>query len=105
MFFCVCPRFISPVLLLNAFRCLHPKRAGALLGSASARARPAVEHKARLLAVGDEPPRPVDPAEEKGYNHALLLVRVEAAVLGGKLLYRRSGDGGGGIYYYYFALP
>ena len=53
---------------------------------------PAVEHKARPPAVGDEPPRPVDLAEKEGCYHALLLVRVEAAVLGGELLCHRFGD-------------
>ena len=52
----------------------------------------AVEHKARPPAVGDEPPRPVDLAEEEGCYHALLLVRVEAAVFGGELLSHRFGD-------------
>ena len=52
---------------------------------------PAVEHKARPPAVGDEPPRPVDLAEKEGCYHALLLVRVEAAVLGGELLCHRFG--------------
>ena len=49
---------------------------------------PAVEHKARPPAVGEEPPRPVDLAEKEGCYHALLLVRVEAAVLDGELLCR-----------------
>ena len=53
---------------------------------------PAVEHKARPPAVGDEPPRPVDLAEKEGCYHALLLVRVEAAVPGGELLCHRFGD-------------
>ena len=46
--------------------------------------------KAHPPAVGDEPPRPVDLAEEGGCYYALLLVRVEAAVLGGteKILLR-----------------
>ena len=37
---------------------------------------PAVEHKGRPPAVGDEPPRPVDLAEEGGYCRALFLVSV-----------------------------
>ena len=49
----------------------------------------AVEHKARPPAVGDEYPRPVDLAKEEGYYHALLLVRVEAAVFGGELFSHR----------------
>ena len=53
---------------------------------------PAVEHKARPPAVGNGPPRPVDLAEKEGCYHALLLVRVEAAVLGGELLCHRFGD-------------
>ena len=54
---------------------------------------PAVEHKVRPPAVGDELPRPVDLAEEEGCYHALFLVRVEAAVLGGELLcHRPSGN-------------
>ena len=53
---------------------------------------PAVENKARPPAVGDEPPRPVDLAEEEGCYCALLLVGVEAAVLGGELLCHRSSD-------------
>ena len=52
----------------------------------------AIEHKARPPAVGDESPRPVDLAEEEGCYLALLLVRVEAAVLGGELLSHRFGD-------------
>ena len=43
--------------------------------------------KARPPAVGDEPPRPVDLAEKEGCYQALLLVRVEAAVLGGSLFF------------------
>ena len=39
------------------------------------------------------PPRPVDLTEEEGCDHALLLVGVEAAVLGGGLLCHRFGDG------------
>ena len=39
-----------------------------------------------------QPPRPVDLAEKEGCYHALLLVRVEAAVLGGELLCHRFGD-------------
>ena len=67
------------------------------LGAVAGRVRdldkaPAVEHKARPPAVGDEPPRPVDLAEKEGCYHALLLVRVEAAVLGGELLCHRFGD-------------
>ena len=42
--------------------------------------------------MGDEPQRPVDLAEKEGCYHALLLVRVEAAVLGGELLCHRFGD-------------
>ena len=53
---------------------------------------PAVEHEARPPAVGDEPPRLVDLAEEGGCYYALLLVRVEAAVLGGELLCHHFGD-------------
>ena len=61
------------------------------LGAVAGRVRdldeaPAVGHKARPPAVGGEPPRPVDLAEEGGCDHALLLVRVEAVVLGGELL-------------------
>ena len=56
---------------------------------------PAVEHKARPPAVGDEPPRPVDLAEEGGFYCTLLLVRVEAAVLGGELLCNCLGDDAG----------
>jgi hypothetical protein len=41
------------------------------------------------MAGCDEPPRPVDLAEKEGCYHALLLVRVEAAVLGGELLCHR----------------
>ena len=53
---------------------------------------PALEHKARPPTVGNEPPRPVDLAEEEGCYCALLFVRVEAAVLGGELLCHRLGD-------------
>ena len=53
---------------------------------------PAVEHKARPSAVGGEPPGPVDLTEEEGCHHPLLLVGVEAAVLGGELLCHRFGD-------------
>ena len=42
--------------------------------------------------MGDEPPRPVDLAEEEGCYRALLLVRAEAVVLGGELLCHRFGD-------------
>ena len=42
--------------------------------------------------VGGEPPRPVDLTEEQGCYRTLLLVRVEAAVLGGELLCHRFGD-------------
>ena len=48
--------------------------------------------------MGDEPPRPLHLAfdcclaEEGGCYHALLLVGVEAAVLGGELLCHRFGD-------------
>ena len=52
----------------------------------------AVKHKARPPAVGDKPPRPVDLAEKEGCYNTLLLVGVEAAVLGGKLLCHRFGD-------------
>ena len=52
----------------------------------------AVKHKARPPAVGDELPGPVDLAEEGGCYRALLLVSVEAAVLGGELLCHRFGD-------------
>ena len=50
------------------------------LGAVAGRVRdldkaPAVEHKVRPPAVGDEPPRPVDLAEKAGCYHALLLVR------------------------------
>ena len=44
------------------------------------------------MAGCDAPPRPVDLAEKEGCYHALLLVRVEAAVLGGELLCHRFGD-------------
>ena len=47
---------------------------------------PAVEHKAHPPAVGEEPPRPVDLAEELGCYHALLLVREKAVVIDGELL-------------------
>ena len=53
---------------------------------------PAVEHKARPPALGGEPPGPVDLTEEEGFHHPLLLVGVEAAVLGGELLCHRFGD-------------
>ena len=53
---------------------------------------PAVEHKARPSAVGGEPPGPVDLTEEEVCHHPLLLVGVEAAVLGGELLCHRFGD-------------
>ena len=67
------------------------------LGAVAGRVRdldkaPAVEHKARPPAVGGEPPGPVDLTEEEGCHHPLLLVGVEAAVLGGELLCHRFGD-------------
>ena len=71
-------------------------RVGAL-GAVAGRVRdldkaPAVEHKARPSAVGGEPPGPVDLTEEEGCHHPLLLVGVEATVLGGELLCHRFGD-------------
>ena len=67
------------------------------LGAVAGRVRdldkaPAVEHKARPPAMGGEPPGPVDLTEEESCCHPLLLVRVEAAVLGGELLCHRFGD-------------
>ena len=56
---------------------------------------PAVEHKARPPAVGGEPPGPVDLTEDEGCYHPLLLVRVEAAVLGDELLFHRFGADSG----------
>ena len=47
--------------------------------------------------MGYEPPRPVDLAEEEGCYHALLLVKVEAAVLGGELFCQRCGDDAGAL--------
>jgi hypothetical protein len=52
----------------------------------------AVAHKARSPAEGDGTPRPLDLAEEGGCYHALLLVRVEAAVLGRELLCHRFSN-------------
>ena len=43
--------------------------------------------------MGDKPPRPADLAEKEGCYHVLLLVRVEAAMLGGELLCHCCGDG------------
>ena len=50
-------------------------------------------HLRSSIKRAHKPPKSVDLAEKEGCYHVLLLVRVEAAVLGGELLSHRFGDG------------